>query len=73
MGREHGPLVYTAQRFGEGAASLSKRKKKTGDKKRRSGKVIKLPVRQTSSSEKTADRKGLPDIPESRPHSSVNR
>jgi hypothetical protein len=37
--------------------SLSKRKKKTGTTKRRSREVAKLAVRQTSSSEKTADRK----------------
>jgi hypothetical protein len=36
---------------------LSKRKKKTGARKRRSGKVAKLPLRQTSSSERAADRK----------------
>ena len=37
--------------------SLSKRKKKSGTKKPRSGKVTKLPVRRASSSEKTSDRK----------------
>ena len=36
---------------------MSRRKNKTGAKKRRCGKVTKLPVRQTSSSERTVDRK----------------
>ena len=36
---------------------MSKRKKTTGATKRRSGKVTRLPIRQTSSSEKAVDRK----------------
>jgi hypothetical protein len=70
---------------GKGAARLSKRKKKTGSEKRSPGKVTGLPARRASAvgevaAGKVADSKlseiiekrGLPDVPESRPHSSVN-